>query len=136
MTRWTALLGFLLALTTSAEVSAQEINIERFRPSLDRFGFLGFNGSATLGHARYNLGLSTWYSNRPLRIRYSDGTGDQLIDNRLTGDFYFEVGLFGRWSLALEVPLVLYQNGETVDPSNGPTSFTGFAVEDPRFTTK
>ncbi|MGB3051851.1 MAG: hypothetical protein WBB42_12680, partial [Polyangiales bacterium] len=89
MTRWSALLGLLVLLTASAEVSAQAINIERFRPALDRFGFLGFNGSATLGHARYNLGLSTWYSNRPLRIRYADGTGDQLIDNRLTGDLFF-----------------------------------------------
>jgi len=137
MIRWTPLLGLLMALTASVEASAQAINIERFRPSLDRFGFLGFNGSATLGHARYNLGLSTWYSNRPLRIRYADAPGDQLIDNRLTGDLFFEVGLFGRWSLALEVPLVLYQNGETVDPTNDvPRSFTGFAVEDPRFTTK
>ena len=49
---------------------------------------------------------------------------------------FFEVGLFGRWSVALEVPLVLYQSGETARPLNGRTSFTGFAVEDPRFTTK
>jgi hypothetical protein len=54
----------------------------------------------------------------------------------MTGDLLFEVGLFGRWSLALEVPLVLYQSGETAQPVNGRTSFTGFAVEDPRFTTK
>ncbi|MFW2388523.1 MAG: hypothetical protein ACN4G0_09320 [Polyangiales bacterium] len=136
MKRIIAALGLLLVFAASAPVSAQEINIERFRPSLDRFGFLGFNGSATPGHARYNLGLSTWYSNRPLRIQYPNGTGDQLIDHRMTGDLFFEVGLFGRWSLALEVPLVLYQTGETVDPVSGPRSFTGFAVEDPRFTTK
>jgi hypothetical protein len=136
MTRFAVALASFLVLAASAPASAQEINIERFRPSLDRFGFLGFNGSATPGHGRYNLGLSTWYSNRPLRIRYPNGTGDQLIDHRMTGDFFFEVGLFGRWSLALEVPLVLYQTGETVDAMNVPRSFTGFAVEDPRFTTK
>ena len=138
MARLTAVVGLVLALTASASVSAQALNIERFRPTLDRFGFLGMQGSATPGHARWNLGLMTWYSDRPLRIRYADGTGEQVIDHRMTGDLLFEVGLFGRWSLALEVPLVLYQSGETSRPvpQTGRTSFTGFAVEDPRFTTK
>ena len=138
MARFAAILGFVLALHASTLVSAQEINIERFRPALDRFGFLGFNGSGTPGHARYNLGLATWYSNKPLRIRYTDGTSAQVIDHRMTGDLFFEVGLFGRWSLALEVPLVFYQSGEISDPvpQTGWSSFTGFAVEDPRFTTR
>jgi hypothetical protein len=138
MARFAAVLGLLVALTASTSVSAQAINIERFRPALDRFGFLGFNGSATLGHGRFNLGLVSWYSNKPLRIRYADGTGEQVIDHRMTGDLFFEVGLFGRWSLALEVPLLLYQSGEISQPvpQTGWTSFTGFAVEDPRFTTK
>jgi hypothetical protein len=136
MARFAAVLGLVMTLTASASVSAQALNIERFRPTLDRFGFLGMQGSATPGHARWNLGLVTWYSDRPLRIGYADGTGEQVIDHRMTGDLLFEVGLFGRWSLALEVPLVLYQSGETARLVNGRTSFTGFAVEDPRFTTK
>jgi len=138
MARFAALLGLVIALAASTSASAQEINIERFRPTLDRFGFLGMQGSATPGHTRYNLGLVTWYSNKPLRIRYSDTAGAQVIDHRMTGDFFFEVGLFGRWSLALEVPLVFYQSGEISQPvpQTGATSFTGFAVEDPRFTTK
>jgi len=138
MARFAALLGLVIALTASTSASAQEINIERFRPTLDRFGFLGMPGSATPGHARYNLGLATWYSNKPLRIRYLDGTSAQVIDHRMTGDFFFEVGLFGRWSLALEIPLVFYQSGEISQPvpQTGWSSFTGFAVEDPRFTTK
>ena len=128
----------LLATATSAsaqDITAQAINTEQFRPALDRFGFLGINGSGTLGHGRWNTGLTTWYSNRPLRIN-SDSTSERVIDNQMTGDFFAEVGLFGRWSLALEVPLVFYQTGETSQPVNGNTSFTGFAVEDPRFTTK
>jgi len=136
MARFGAVLGLVVALTACSSASAQAINIESFRPTLDRFGFLGIQGSGTPGHKRWNLGLYTWYSNDPLRIRYADGTGEQVIDNRLSGDLFFELGLFGRWALALEVPLVLYQNGETTQPVNGRTSFTGFAVTDPRFTTK
>jgi hypothetical protein len=45
MGRLTAVPGLALALALSMPVSAQEINIERFRPALDRFGFLGFQGS-------------------------------------------------------------------------------------------
>jgi len=126
----------LLLLLLTASASAEEINVERFRPALDRFGFLGFNGSGSLGHGRWNTGLTTWYSNRPLSIDYGDGTGERMIDHRMTGDLFAEVGLFGRWSLALEVPLILYQTGTTDRPVDGNTSFTGFAVEDPRFTTK
>ena len=136
MARVAALAALLVTLVLGVSASAQELNIERFRPALDRFGFLGINGSGTPGHTRWNLGFSSWYSNVPLRIRYTDGTGEQVIDHRMTGDIWAEVGLFGRWSLALEVPLIFYQNGETNRPVNGRTSFTGFAVEDPRFTTR
>jgi len=128
----------LFATATATPASAQAINTEQFRPALDRFGFLGINGSGTLGHGRWNTGLTSWYSNRPLRVDLASGPTEQVIDNRMTGDFFVEVGLFGRWSLALEVPLIFYQNGETSQPINtdGNTSFTGFAVEDPRLTTK
>jgi len=135
MRRVAAVVTLALAMTATS-VSAQAINTDRFRPTLDRFGFLGFNGSGTLGHGRWNTGLTTWYANRPLRVNLPDGTREQVIDNRMTGDFFAEVGLFGRWSLALAVPLIFYQNGETSQPVNGNTSFTGFAVEDPRLTTK
>ena len=137
MSRFAVVLGVVLALTASTSASAQPINIERFRPALDRFGFLGIQGSGTLGHKRWNLGLSTWYSDKPLRIGSSNGTGQQVIDNRLSSDLFFELGLFGRWSLALEVPMVLYQDGDTApNVVNGRESFTGFAFADPRFTTK
>ena len=126
----------LAVVSVGASASAQGINSERFRPALDRFGFLGINGSGTPGHGRWNLGFFTWYSNRPLRIVYDDGVVDQIIDHRMTGDIFAEVGLFGRWSLAIEVPLVFYQTGESIRPIDGRTSFTGFALEDPRFTTK
>ena len=138
MVRFAVVLGLAIAFTAPASVFGQAIDTERFRPALDRFGFLGFNGSATPGHARWNLGLFTWYSNKPLRIAYSDGTAAQVIDHRMTGDLFLEVGLFGRWSLAFEVPLVFYQSGEISQPvpQTGWTFFTGFALEDPRFTTR
>ena len=139
MARSIAALGLLVALAAPTSAFAQAINIERFRPALDRFGFLGFQGSGTLGHGRFNLGLTSWYSERPLRVTFSDGSTEQVIDHRMTGDLFFEAGLFGRWSLAAELPLVFYQTGETsqpVDPGTGRTSFTGFFVEDPRITSK
>ncbi len=125
-----------VALLVGSSASADEINIERFRPALDRYGFLGFNGSGTPGHGRWNFGLYTWYSNRPLRIQYTDGLIDTVIDHRLTGNFWSEISLFGRWTLALEVPLIFYQSGDTVQPVNQRTSFDGFAVEDPRISTR
>lgn len=139
MARLASALLLVLALTAATSASGQAVNIERFRPALDRFGFLGIQGSATPGHLRWNLALWTWYSNKPLRVSFADGTSETAIDNRLTSDLLFQLGLFGRWSLALEVPLVLYQTGETSMPPmplNGRTSFTGFGVEDPRISSK
>ncbi len=136
MMRAAALLLLGASVLAALPASAQDINSERFRPALDRYGFLGMNGSGTPGHMRWNLGFFTWYSNEPLRIRYADEPNEQVIDHRWTGDLFVELGLFGRWSLALEVPLVLYQTGNTATPIDGRTSFTGFAVEDPRLTTK
>jgi hypothetical protein len=136
MGRVFAAVGLFTALVVSSAGSAQEFNSELFRPALDRFGFLGINGSGTPGHGRWNLGFFSWYSNKPLRIEYENGTGERVVDHRWTGDLFFQVGLFGRWSLALEVPLALYQTGTTSQPVDGRTSFTGFAVEDPRFTTR
>lgn len=130
------LMTLVLVLGIAASSTAQGINIERYRPALDRFGFLGFNGSGTPGHGRWNLGFSTWYSNRPLRVIYEDGVVDQVLDHRMTGDLFAEVGLFGRWSLALEIPLVFYQVGDALRPINGRTAYGGFALEDPRFTTR
>ncbi len=127
---------FVLVLGSAAPSAAQAFNLERFRPTLDRFGFIGVQGSATPGHLRWNLGLWTWYSNRPLRVRFDDGAVETAIDHRLSSDLSFELGLFGRWALALEVPMVLYQSGTTTQPLNGRTSFTGFGFADPRVTTK
>ena len=131
-----ALALFVLVLGATSPAMAQGVNVERFRPTLDRFGFLGIQGSATPGHLRWDLALFTWYSNDPLDARFADGTEETAIDHRLTSDLLFQLGLFGRWSLALEVPLVLYQQGETTQPLDGRTSFTGFGVEDPRFSSK
>jgi hypothetical protein len=39
MSRFVAVFGLVMSLTASASVSAQALNIERFRPTLDRFGF-------------------------------------------------------------------------------------------------
>lgn len=136
MKHWVAVASLCCALAVGRGASAQPINVERFRPSLDRFGFLGIQGSATPGHLRWNLALWSWYSNRPLRVRFADGTKETAIQHQLTSDLLFQLGLFGRWSLAVEVPLVLHQQGSTTEPLAGRTSFDGFALQDPRISTK
>lgn len=136
MVRAVAVWAILFALGSSSTASAQGLNIERFRPSLDRFGFLGIQGSATPGHLRWNLALWTWYSNRTLRATVDDGARENVIDDRLSSDLLFQLGLFGRWSLAIEVPLVLYQQGMASAPLDGRSSFDGFAVADPRISSK
>lgn len=138
MTRGTLFLCLVALVWLEAEsVCAQRgINIDRFRPTLDRFGFIAIQGSATPGHKRWNLGLWTDYSWRPLRVRLADRSRPVIIDNRFDTDLTFELGLFGRWALAVEAPFVLYQNGDGAELMDGEGTVTGAAVSDPRFTTK
>ena len=120
--------------TTAA--AQRDINVERLRPTLDRFGFIGIQGSATPGHKRWNLGFWTNYSLNPLRVRLNDGSRPTIIDNQLDADLFFEVGLFGRLAFAAELPFVMYQDGDASVLMDGQGTVTGAALADPRFTTK
>ncbi len=124
----------LIACAWTTPASAQrDFDAERFHPALDRFGFLGFQGTTTPGPNRWNLGLWVSYLKSPLK---SPGSPKPriAIENRLGGDLQLQLGLGGRGALAVELPFVMYQWGN--DAVFGLPSLTGAALGDPRVTTR
>ncbi len=127
------IVGVVLVLSLLPEVAdaQRDFDAERFHPTLDRFGFLGFQGTTTPGHKRWNLGLWTDYLKSPLKIPGA-APNRTAIEHRLGADVQFQVGLGGRGALAVELPFVMYQWGN--DAVLGGASLTGAALGDPRVT--
>jgi OmpA-OmpF porin, OOP family len=122
----------LVALASSGGATAQRsVNVERFEPALDRFGFLGIQGTASPAHKRWNVGLWTHYAKSPLTVRLLSGE-PTVIKHRLTANLQFQMGLFGRWAIAVDAPFVLYQEGDASRLMDGGHSLRGGAVGDPR----
>ncbi|MEM9194697.1 MAG: hypothetical protein AAGF12_36295 [Myxococcota bacterium] len=100
-----------LALGVGSPAAAQRsVDIERFNPALDTEGFLGLQASRTPGPGRWNFEFWLNYSLNPLLLNLDDDTEQDVIDSRLNGHFLFQIGLFGRLALGVEMPLTLYQD--------------------------
>ncbi|MCS6799738.1 MAG: hypothetical protein NZ898_14690, partial [Myxococcota bacterium] len=117
-----------------ARVAAQRgIDVERFRPALDAEGFLGLQGTATPGPGRAVLTLATSWSHRPLLLTPPPLT---VIAHRVTADLSLEVGVGGRWALALDLPIVAYQRAFSQALDDGLGVVPANAVGDPRLSVR
>lgn len=105
-----ALIVVGIAVPSSAQ--RRDIDPERFRPALDAEGFLGVNATATPGPWRWNVGLWMNYTKGSLTGATPEGTRD-VIRHRFGGDLQMQLGLGGRFALALDLPIVFYQNTRT-----------------------
>ncbi len=128
-----AALVLVLALATAATAHAQVANldIERFRPSPDRYGFLGIPGTRTPGEWGWNVALWTGYSFDPLSVqRVDDGTRVPIVQHRVSTDFIGQLGLFDRVALVLDVPVVPWQDADGT-PLGSSTQLSTVAIRDP-----
>ena len=124
---------FAVSIPTRAQRS---IDTERFRPTLDPLGFLSIQGTTPPAHKEWRIGLWTHYSFRPLRAPRPGKEWEPVIEHRLAMDAQFQIGLFGRLALGLDVPLVLYQKGDADELGDGLGSLSGAAAGDPRITAR
>lgn len=121
----TALLVAIAALAAAgspaATVAAQErADIEGFRPTPDAAGYLGIPGTRTPGSGRWSFGYWLNYSNRPLVAELIEGGETAIVDHRLSSNFLLQVGLGGRVSLGLDLPVLLHQTVGDVLLDGGP----------------
>ena len=114
----------LLALCTLA--SAQDtivrdypLDVERFRPATDTYGYAVTESATTLYHLQMGVGAWGNYSQDSLVLHWqgerligpSPNFADALLDHRSVVNLQFGFGLFDRVSLTLDTPIVAWQQG-------------------------
>ncbi|MBX3245980.1 MAG: hypothetical protein KF901_02220 [Myxococcales bacterium] len=102
-----------LGLTSAGAEAQRSVDVGRFRPALDRDGFLGIQGTAMPGSLAWNAGMWLSYQKQPLRVSVADREVD-VIRHRFVGDLQAQMGFGRRFALAIDMPLVLHQ---TADPA-------------------
>jgi hypothetical protein len=120
-----ALIALLLSTfgVAAAGPSTDGFDFELFRPSADSYGYFAVPSAATLGHLEFRGGAWINYQNDPI-VFVSEGVriapknaevvgdnGEGIVDDRITGNVLIGVGLSRFFSLSVDAPLVLSQDG-------------------------
>ena len=108
------------------------LDTERFRPSPDSYGYAVTDSSTTLYHLQVGVGAWASYSQDSVVLHWNGerviGPGplfaDALVDQRTLADLQIGFGLWDRFSLVAEAPMVVWQQG--FEPAEG----TGGAIAD------
>jgi len=124
--RLLVLASVLLAATPA--LGQRSVDVTRFRPALDHEGFLGMQGTSVPGPWRWNVGLWSHYVKAPLTAG-----GEDVIAHRLGANLLAQVGIGGRFALALDVPMVLQQVADASVLRDGQGPIGAQAMGDPRF---
>ncbi len=146
----------LAVLGLSSSVLAQDpggtVDLELYRPYSDAYGYMHSPSAATLGHLQIGAGMFINYVNDPLILVYEDvrfppptavvtgDNGEGVLDDRVTSNVQVGVGLSRYFSLTLDVPLVLWQDGYQLinidNPRNPPGTLITAGVGDVRLQPK
>jgi len=108
-----AMSAVLLALTWVARADFPSVNARRFQPPVDPSGSLYLEPSATPGPGVWNGAAWFLYSYRPNVLRDSSGAiVGNLVSHQLSADLVTGIGLGERFALGLDLPVLVYQQGE------------------------
>lgn len=109
---------FLIA-SALAQTGDLPIDIERFRPAPDTYGYVVTQSASTLGHLQIGVGLWGNHSRDSLVLMRNGsrvvGPGpdfpDGVIDQRSMANAQLGMGFFNRVSLVVDLPIILWQEG-------------------------
>lgn len=125
------LLLILFAMPTFADdTGLSGFNVQHFRLANDRGGILSVHGSETLGHLKPFFHFDTNYSKG--LITAGNPVNNELvnlIDNLVTSDISFSVGMTSRMNFGVSVPVNFYVSGTDVSQ----TAFKAVEVGDVGF---
>ncbi len=115
---------------------------QRFTPALDDYGFLTLQGTRTPGSWRWNVGLVSNFSHSLLNVPRTAQGELGVIQNRLNETLGFQLGLWGRGAVGLQLPFVMqsgFANAGTATSTGGVRDVSiqsvdpsGVALADPR----
>lgn len=111
----------LAALAQAQDAVPQDlaIDVERFRPAVDPYGYSVTDSSTTLYNLQVGVGIFGNYSQDSLVLEWDGerviGPGptfpDGLLDHRSVMDFQLGFGLGDIFSLSVDAPVVVWQQG-------------------------
>lgn len=104
----------LVMLASSTALGQRGLDVERFSPAMDAGGFLGVQGTRTPGPWLWTASLWTHYDKGLLETR--DGARDRVA-HRFAADVMAQLGITGRASVGARLPVILWQEGRSVDAS-------------------
>jgi outer membrane protein OmpA-like peptidoglycan-associated protein len=115
------LLLALGATSWAQDVATQNypIDAEKFRPTIDPYGYAVTESAATLEHLQVGVGLWGWYSEDSAVLTVagerligpSPSFPDAMLDQKSVVDFQLGLGIGKVFSLVAEGPVVLWQTG-------------------------
>lgn len=135
------LTGALLATPGTARAQlAQNYTVERLQMASDRGGIINVEWADVPAHLTWELGLWLGLADDPLVAYTTDASGDRervgrLVDARFGGSLMGSIALWNRASIGAELPVVLYQDGDTVSGLMT-TSLSAAAIGDLRLVPK
>ena len=107
-----------MGFATAQDSVDYSIDIENFRPSSDPFGYTVTDSATTLQHL--NMGVGVWWnrSDDPLVLLHNGGRVlspvdglDGVVSQRNTLDLQVGIGITKYFSLSVDLPVVLWQEG-------------------------
>ncbi|MBX3274428.1 MAG: hypothetical protein KF729_29455 [Sandaracinaceae bacterium] len=125
-TLWAATLALTVLAPAIAAGQTRSLDIERFRPSPDRHGYLGIPGTRTPGPWAYDVSLWTGYASQPLTLRRLD-TGElvPIVGHRVSGELAAQLGVLDRLAVVLHAPVVIWQEADASPLDGGPALASG-----------
>lgn len=114
----------------SATAQDRALDIERFSPALDDAGFISLDGTRGPPPLQFSFGFFTDLSFNPVELEL-DRDAYVPVERRVGAHLAAEVGVTGRLSAAVRLPLVVYQEGERL-PEPADSKLTSFALRDPQ----
>lgn len=111
----------LASLAVRADDIVPSLDLRGFEPPTDPEGGLAYEPARTPATLDPNFALWLSYAHRPI-VLLDRATGDSkfaVLGSQLVGDFVANVGFFGRFAVGVDVPFVLFQDGDDPrDPAN------------------
>ena len=111
----------LLTVLLLGPATAQEfsVDVERFRPAPDAYGYTITEGASTLQHLQVGVGMwgnysedsvvMVWEGDRILANGAEDGDG--ILDKRSVTNLHLGMGLSRFFSFTIDAPVILWQEG-------------------------
>jgi hypothetical protein len=108
-----AALAAVSALSLDARADFPSVNARQFQPPLDPNGSLYLEPALTPGAGAFNGAAWFVYGYRPSVLRDPSGAiVANLVSNQVSSDLALNLGLGERFALGLDLPFVIYQNGD------------------------